>query len=150
MNAIRTPARSGSARERGSITAFVIIMAGAFTAAAGLVIDGGLALAAKTAAIDEAQQAARTAAADLTLNALRTGTIQLDTARAATDAQAYITQTGDSGTIAINGPDITATVTHHQRTQILALLGLGEITVTGHATARVETGINQPDSATGP
>src|SRR5579859_201108 len=92
----------GAQGERGSVTAFVVVMAAAFLVGAGLVIDGGLALAGKTTAMDEAQQAARTAAA-LAQQALRDGQIVVDTEPALTRAQAYITATGDSGTVTLSG-----------------------------------------------
>lgn len=98
----RTIRRSHShsrGRERGSVTAFVVVMAAAFLVGAGLVIDGGLALAGKTTAMDEAQQAARTAATALAQQPLRDGQIVVDTGPALTRAQTYITATGDSGTV---------------------------------------------------
>jgi hypothetical protein len=122
-------------------------MASAFIAAAGLVVDGGLALAGKTSAIDEAQQAARTAATALSPGPLRTGHLHLDTNPAINAAQAYITHTGDTGTVTLTDTRIHVHIEHRQPTQILALLGLTRITVTGDATARVETGTNQPDPA---
>src|SRR3546814_5744105 len=45
--------------ERGSVTAFVVIMTSALLAMAGLVIDGGYALAAHRRAFNEAEAAAR-------------------------------------------------------------------------------------------
>ncbi|HVT66405.1 MAG TPA: hypothetical protein VHF26_01555, partial [Trebonia sp.] len=79
------------------------MLAAAFILGAGLVIDGGLALAGKTTAMDEAQQAARTAATALAKQPLRDGHITLDQGAALADAQAYITATGDSGTVTIDG-----------------------------------------------
>jgi len=58
-------------RERGSITAMVVVFAAAFLVLGGLVYDAGRAMAAKTTAIDEAQQAARTAAQALNAGELR-------------------------------------------------------------------------------
>ena len=128
--------------ERGSVTAFVIVLAAAFLVAAGLVIDGGLALAGKTTAEDEAQQAARTAATALAQGPLRDGQIIVDSASALARAQAYIAATGDSGTVTLDGALIRAHISHRQPTRILGLFGLGEITVSADATARVETGIS--------
>ena len=47
------------ADERGQVTAFVVVIIVALLAMAGLVIDGGSALAAKRRAINEADSAAR-------------------------------------------------------------------------------------------
>jgi len=135
----------GRDAERGSVTAFVIVLAAAFIVAAGLVIDGGLALAGKTTALDEAQQAARTAATALAQGPLRDGQIALDPGPALADAQAYITATGDTGTVTLDGTLIHAHITHRQPTRILGLFGVGEITVSADATAKVEAGVTSAD-----
>jgi hypothetical protein len=131
--------------ERGSVTAFVVVLAAAFIVGAGLVIDGGLALAGKIAALNEAQQAARAAATALAPQPLRGGRIVIDPVLALARARAYITATGDSGTVTLDGTLIHARVVHRQPTRILALFGLGRINVTASATARVETGITTAD-----
>lgn len=140
----------GRAAERGSVTAFVVVMAAAFILGAGLVIDGGLALAGKTTAEDEAQQAARTAATALAQQPLRDGQIVVNPGPALADAQAYIAATGDSGTVTLDGTLIHARVVHRQPTRILGLFGVGVITVAADATARVESGVSQSTDAGGP
>ncbi len=132
----------GRDAERGSVTAFVIVLATAFIVAAGLVIDGGLALAGKTTALDEAQQAARTAATALARQPLRDGQIVLDPGPALSDAQAYIAATGDTGTVTLDGALVHAHIVHRQPTRILGLFGLGVITVSADATARIEQGVS--------
>ena len=141
---------AGRDAERGSVTAFVVVLAAAFILGAGLVIDGGLALAGKTTAEDEAQQAARTAATALAQQPLRDGQIVLNPGPALAVAQAYIAATGDSGTVTLDGTLIHARVVHRQPTKILGLFGVGEITVTANATARVESGITQSTDTGGP
>jgi len=133
----------GRDAECGSITAFVVILAAVFVLGAGLVIDGGLALAGKTIAEDEAQQAARTATTALAQGPLRDGQIVVNPSPALAAAQAYITATGDSGTVTLDGTQIHARVIHRQPTEILGLFGMGEITVAADATARVESGVTQ-------
>lgn len=129
--------------ERGSVTAFVVVLATAFIVGAGLVIDGGLALAGKSTAEDEAQQAARTAATVLAQQPLRDGQIVVNAAPALAAAHAYIAATGDGGTIALDGTLIHVRVVRHQPTRILGLFGVSEITVTANATARIESGTSQ-------
>lgn len=131
----------GRQAERGSVTAFVVVLAAAFIVGAGLVIDGGLALAGKTTALDEAQQAARTAATALAQGPLRDGQIALNPGPALANAQAYIAATGDSGTVSLDGTLIHARVVHRQPTRILGLFGVSVITVSADATARVEQGV---------
>ena len=140
----------GRRAERGSVTAFVVVISLAFVVGAGLVIDGGLALAGKTTALDEAQQAARTAATALAQQPLRDGQIIVNSGPALADAQAYIAATGDSGTVTLNGTLIHARVVHRQPTKILGLFGIGEITVAADATARVESGVTQSADTGGP
>jgi hypothetical protein len=149
LAALRSRSR-GRDTDRGSVTAFVVVMAAAFLVSAGLVIDGGLALAGKTTAMDEAQQAARTAATALAQQPLRDGQIVVDTDPALTRAQAYITATGDSGTVTLDGTLIHAHVVHRQPTWILGLFGVGEITVAADATAQIESGLSQSTQAGGP
>jgi hypothetical protein len=140
----------GRQAERGSVTAVVVAMAAAFILGAGLVIDGGLALAGKTTAEDEAQQAARTAATALAQGPLRDGQIVVDAGPALADAQAYITATGDTGTVTLDGTLIHARVVHRQPTKILGLFGVAVITVSADATAWVESGVSQSTDAGGP
>lgn len=128
-------------RERGSITPFVVVFALGFVILAGFIYDGGRALAAKTSAINEAQQAARTAAQALNPAELRNNVLATTPGQAIADAEAYIASCGDTGTATVNGDQITVTVTHRQSTEILGVIGISEITVTGNATAKVEQGV---------
>ncbi|RKN11575.1 pilus assembly protein TadG-related protein [Streptomyces radicis] len=138
MNAPR-PLRRAADDDRGAVTAFVI---GAFLGLwlfTGIVVDGGLALAGKTRAMDNAQEAARTGAQRLDLAALRAnGTPRLDPDRAAAAARDYITSTGDTARVEVQGDSVTVHVTHRTPTQILQLAGLRHLTVTGRATAHAE------------
>lgn len=130
----------------GQVTVFITIFAVAVVMFAGLVLDGGLALAAKVRAIGEAQEAARAGAQALDLAAYRhDGTVRLLPDQARTDAQTYLAITGDSGTVTVTADTVTVTVTAHQHTQLLGLLGLGSLTVTGTGSAHPVRGINAPE-----
>jgi len=127
--------------ESGMVTAFVVVMLSALILVAGLVLDGGLALAAKVQAIDDAQAAARAGAQAIDLPTYRaTGQITLDAATATTDAQQALTSAGQTGTVAVDGNVVTVTVTITQHTQILDLIGIDALheTGTGSATAEQE------------
>ena len=128
-------------RERGSITAVVVVFAACFLVLGGLVYDAGRAMAAKTTVIDEAQQAARTAAQALNAGQLRNNVLATTPGQAIADAEAYIAASGDTGTVTITGQMITVHVVRHQSTSLLALVGVGEITVSGTATTEIEQGI---------
>ena len=125
--------------DSGTVTAFVVVFMSALLLMAGLVLDGGLALAAKVDAIDEAQAAARAGAQAVDVPTYRsTGQVTLDPAEAVADADAYLAATGRTGTVSVQGEQVTVTVTIAQPTEILSLVGVGHITVTGTGTATAE------------
>jgi hypothetical protein len=134
----RLRARLGE-REAGMVTAFVVIFTAALLIMAGLVLDGGLALSAKVRAIDDAQAAARAGAQAINIPLYRaTGQIILDPAQATTDAEEYLTQAGQTGTVTVNGDQVTVTITVTQPTQLLSLAGIDHLTVSGSGTATAE------------
>ena len=136
----RRRARLGDA-ESGMVTAFVVIFTLALLLMAGLVLDGGLALAAKVQAIDDAQAAARAGAQAIDIPTYRaSGQITLDPAQAAADAERYLAAAGHTGTVSVNGEQVTVTVTITQPTQILDLAGIDHLTETGTGTATAEQG----------
>jgi len=140
-------------REQGQVTAFVVIIMAAFLVFAGLVYDGGNALAAKTAAIDEAQEAARAGAQQINLAAFRaTGQVTLDPAAAAAAAQAYVAAAGggDTATVTVTGDTVTVQISAVSTTEFLRLFGIPAIGVTGSATATAETGVTAPAAGAGP
>lgn len=127
--------------DRGQVTAFVVGVALGLWIFIGIVVDGGLALAAKTRAMNNAQEAARTGAQHLDLATLRhENTKRLDAEQAMRAARAYITATGDSARVTVQGNTVTVHVTHHLHTQVLQLAGLGELTITATGSARAHTG----------
>ncbi len=132
--------------ENGQVTVFVVILAVAIVMFAGLIVDGGLALAAKVRAIGEAQEAARAGAQALDLVAYRnSGTVRLVPAQARTLARTYLASTNDTGTVSVTGDTVTVTVTAHQQTQLLGLLGLDSLTVTSTGSAHPARGITAPE-----
>ena len=107
----RRRARLGDA-ESGMVTAFVVIFTLALVLMAGLVLDGGLALAAKVQAIDDAQAAARAGAQAIDIPTYRaSGQITLDPAQATADAERYLAAAGHTGTVSVNGEQVTVTAT---------------------------------------
>jgi hypothetical protein len=79
-----------AAGDSGQITAFVVVMATALVLLAGLVLDGGLTLAARGRALNLAQEAARAGAQGINLAVYRqTGDLVLSVPLAAADAQQY-------------------------------------------------------------
>ncbi|MFE3206464.1 pilus assembly protein TadG-related protein [Embleya sp. NPDC059237] len=128
--------------DAGRITAFVAALIAGLMLCAGLVLDGGLALAAKTDALDAAQEAARSGAQALDLAAARgTGPAVVDAARGRQAALDSLAAAGYRGTVTVAGARVTVHVTHRQRTQILTLAGVSEITVTATASAEAQRGV---------
>jgi hypothetical protein len=129
------PRRRGAA-DRGSITAPTALLTLAVLVFAGLVLDGGLAVAAQTDAVTTAQAAARAGARELDLAALRTtGAIHLDPPAARTAATGWLARAGLPGTVTVTGDTVTVAVTTASRTQLLPLLGIQQIPITATATA---------------
>ena len=123
------------------VTAFVVIFTLALLAMAGLVLDGGLALAAKVHAIDDAQAAARAGAQAIDIPLYRsTGTITLDPAQAVADAQGFLAAAGEHGSASVAGETVTVNVTITQPTQILSIVGVDQLTVTGTGSATAQQG----------
>ena len=123
------------------VTAFVVIFTLALLAMAGLVLDGGLALAAKVHAIDDAQAAARAGAQAIDIPLYRsTGTITLDPAQAVADAQGFLAAAGEHGSASVAGETVTVNVTITQPTQILSIVGVDQLTVSGTGSATAQQG----------
>lgn len=119
--------------ERGSITAFVAVVATALVLVAGMAYDGGQVIAAHNAARNAAARAARAGAQQIDLDHLRaTNEPRLDPAAAETAAVRYLERVGATGTATVAGASVTVTVIRHQ--PMLILPG-GDRTITVRETA---------------
>lgn len=108
--------------DRGSMTAFVAIIAVALVMVAGMVYDGGQVISATTQARSDASKAARAGAQEVDLTTLRsTGETVLDPTAAEASAHAYLAEAGATGTVTVDGPNVTVTVTINQPMHILPL-----------------------------
>ncbi len=133
-------------RDDGRVSAFVVTLTVAILALAGLTLDGGLALASKVQANDQAESAARAGAQAIDLAAYRaTGALHLVPDQAITDAQHYLASVGATGTVSVAGDTVTVTTTAVRRTQLLQLVGISSLTVHGSASAHVQRGIVGPE-----
>lgn len=125
--------------DQGQATAFVVGIFAALWLFAGIVVDGGLALAGKAEALDVAQEAARTGAQQLDVGRLRrAGEVQVARGEAAAAARAYVVSTGDRGTAVVKGDSVTVQVVHRQHAQILQVIGVRTLTMHATATAHAE------------
>ncbi|MEU7474344.1 pilus assembly protein TadG-related protein [Lentzea sp. NPDC042327] len=119
------------------MTAFLVALTASLLALAGLVLDGGLALATKVQAAGAAEAAARAGAQAIDLNAYRLDDrLELAPNQAVSRARAHLSAAGVVGEVTVSGNTVTVVVTTSQRTQLLGLVGISNITVraTGHAS----------------
>jgi Flp pilus assembly protein TadG len=127
----------------GRVTAFVAVVAVALIAMIGLTLDAGLALATKVNANGQAEAAARAGAQAIDLTAYRvSGTLVLLPAEAEAAATAFLNQSGAQGTVEATGDSVSVVVTATRRTQILGLLGIEALTVTGEGSAHPQRGVD--------
>ena len=122
--------------DKGQVAAFVVVSTAVTVMFAGLVLDGGLALAAKSRAIGEAQEAARAGAQAVDVAAYRRdGTWVLAPGEARRRARTYLASTQDDGIVAATTTTVTVTVRARQSTQLLRLFGVQELTVSAVGSA---------------
>lgn len=141
--------RAGCRSDEGSITPFVVVITAALLAMAGLVVDGGFALAARQDATATAEQAARAGADALArADAQRGGPLRLNPAAARAAAEGYLATNGHSGHATVAGDTVTVTVTVSRTTAILSAFGIDTLTATSTASARGISGIDREEALT--
>ncbi|MFD8078222.1 TadE/TadG family type IV pilus assembly protein [Streptomyces sp. NPDC059718] len=134
--------------DQGGIAVFVAICTVALLAIAGLVLDGGGKLRATERADALALEAARAGGQALDPTDAVTGTaIHVDPAAAEAAASEYLRQAGVHGIVRVS-PDrseLTVVVTTTYATRFLLVIGIGSMDVTGHGTATLLHGVDQPE-----
>jgi len=134
--------------DHGAITVFVVVIAASLLLAFGLVVDGGLKLAAVERADSIAEQAARAGAQAIDTSTLRaTGQAHIDSAAAVTAARAYLASVGVVGQVVVNPSMVTVDVTIRRSTKVLDLIGINNVVAHGHAQARLAPGIATDEGA---
>lgn len=112
--------RSDWSDERGSASVLVAVLAVAFLMVAGLALDGGRKLGALSEARDLADNAARAGAQAVDTDIYQlTGSPTLDPAESQQAALDYLSATGHTGTVTVNGSTVTVTVTISVPTRFL-------------------------------
>jgi Flp pilus assembly protein TadG len=137
--------------QRGQVTAFVVVFMVALIGFAGLVIDGGVALAAKRRAMNEAQGAARAGAQALDERAYREqgiSVIEQDAAHGAVDAYMAAAHIPASNyRVSFAGIDtVVVDEWFDKPLNILGAFGFPSVTARGHGSARSAHGIVQEGS----
>jgi Flp pilus assembly protein TadG len=124
-------------REDGVAAMVVVLFAVALLAMAGLVVDGGYAMAANRRLTGQAEQAARLGADALNQDSLRDGgDLQVDPSRAVSAAQGYLAKVGaPHGQVTIDGGTVTVALKSHTNTAILSAVGVTRLSTKGSASA---------------
>jgi Flp pilus assembly protein TadG len=125
--------------EVGSISIWLVTSSFVMMMLVGLAVDLGGQVHAQQRAHDVAAQAARTGGQQVqTAPAIEGRYLAVDTAAARTAAQQYLTAAKVTGRVSVSGGDtITVDVTDTYSPKFLGLIGLGDLTVTGKASARL-------------
>jgi Flp pilus assembly protein TadG len=131
--------------ENGSLTVFTVIMSIAFLAAMGLVVDTGRALAARSAALDEAELAARVGTDQLSADELRQGQVEIDPSSAIQSADSYLRSIFQTGSTSVSGQTVTVSIDEQTPTVMLGIIGINRIDVDVSASATNVHGVTEED-----
>lgn len=125
--------------ERGSISIWLALSSLVMMILVGLTVDLGGQVHAKQRAHDIAAEAARAGGEQVQAAPAIEGTyVAVDTVAARNAAEEYLTAAGVTGTVTITGGDtITVDVKDTYRPKFLSVIGMGDLTVTSHASARL-------------
>ncbi|WP_043242341.1 TadE/TadG family type IV pilus assembly protein [Streptomyces violaceusniger] len=138
----RLHAALGQHRERGSMSLFFALATVAIFMVMGLLVDGSGALNAGNRATSLAQEAARSAGQQIDpAQAIEGTAITVDPDAAAAAAEDYLAAADVQGDVEITDDGQTLTVTVHDtyQTSFASLVGKSTISVSGTATAHLQT-----------
>jgi Flp pilus assembly protein TadG len=126
--------------DAGSVALYLALYMLALMVLAGLVIDGGAAIAARARAADLAEQAARAGADALvpaSLRGLSPAEMRIDPAGAQAAADRVLGLGGATGVVSVAGLDVSVTAHVPRRAAVLSAVGIDDLTGTATATATV-------------
>ncbi|MEV4212572.1 hypothetical protein [Micromonospora sp. NPDC049662] len=132
-----------AARDDGRVALLVLVLAFGVLAMIGLAVDGGGKMRALKRADSIAMEAARAAGQSIQFQlAVPGGEKVVDPAAAVAAGESYLASAGVDGEVipSADGQRVTVTVTITYQTQMLSLIGIGELPVTGESTAQLLTG----------
>ena len=140
---LRAARRAG---DSGSLTLFTVIVAIALLVAVGFIVDAGQKLQAAQTARGLAEEAARAGAEQINRSvAYSTGQFVTDPAAAVAAAQAYLSQSGHTGSVTVAGNrTIQVTVTVTVPAVFTREIGISQLTATETATANLVQGVTGP------
>lgn len=136
---------------RGALSPAVAILAVMIFTLAGLVIDGGRQLGAKSRAVGYAQEAARVGAATILFNSSEA---KIDTAKAGTAVAGFCAQirqndkaVQECGTTELTDEGLKVQVVIGNKTTFLGMVGIGHLDATGTGEAHTEQGVKKADDS---
>ncbi|ONI73635.1 hypothetical protein BWI15_09350 [Kribbella sp. ALI-6-A] len=135
--------------DRGALSPAVVILALMIFTLAGLVIDGGRQLGARSRAVGYAQEAARAGAATIDL---KVAEAKIDTVKANTAVVEFCAQVTANdpavtacGTSKLTDEDLAVDVTISNKTTFLGMVGIASLDAHGTGEAHAEQGVTKPD-----
>jgi Flp pilus assembly protein TadG len=125
--------------EDGSITLWMVTATFAMMMLVGLAVDLGGQVHAQQRAHNVAGQAARAGGQEVqAAPAVQGRYLAINAAAARNAAQDYLSTAGVNGTVSVtDGTTITVNVTDTYRPKFLSIIGIGDLSVTGEASARL-------------
>jgi Flp pilus assembly protein TadG len=125
--------------EHGSITLWTVTTSFAMMMLVGLAVDLGGQVHAQQRAHNVAGQAARAGGQEVqAAPAVQGRYLAINAAAARNAAQDYLSTAGVNGTVSVtDGTTITVNVTDTYRPKFLSIIGIGDLSVTGEASARL-------------
>lgn len=122
--------------EHGSASVLIVGLCLALAIAIAVAVDGTRKAQAASDATAVAEEAARAGGQALRAHALATGQDATVTpGLAAAEARRYLSATGTTGTVAVQGTRIVVDTTIVKPTLMLGLIGISTVTVHGHGAA---------------
>lgn len=125
--------------ERGSISIWMVTASFVMMVLVGLAVDLGGQVHAKQRAQNIAAEAARTGGEQVeAAPAIEGRYVSVDTVAARAAAEQYLAASGVTGTVIVTGGDtIRVEVTDTYTPKFLSFIGIGDLTVTSDASARI-------------
>jgi hypothetical protein len=136
---------------RGALSPAVAILAVMIFTLAGLVIDGGRQLGAKSRAVGYAQEAARAGVGTIDFNSSEAKIDVTKAGKAVSDFCAQVTTNDPAvtacGTTEIDAEHLKVGVQIDNKTTFLGMVGIGSLTAKGEGEAHAEQGVQKADDS---
>ncbi len=122
-------------QQRGSFSAFMVIMIVSLVALSGLVFDGGRIIGAYLEMSDDAQNTARIGTQNIV--SIRAGEPEIDPAQAHQDMSNYLQQQGHDATVYVTKESITVEIRKYVPMRVLNMFGISGRTISVRRTAQM-------------